>query len=77
MAKSKTNKTAVAYALSVVLALALFLIGLVLKLCDITALSWWWITAPVWGMLLGTLLVLGALSLCVIILSATAKHRRK
>lgn len=76
MTKPKTNKTAVAYALSVVLALALSITGLVLKLCDIITFSWWWITAPVWGMLLGTLLVLGALSLCVIILSATAKHRR-
>lgn len=77
MAKSKTNKTAVAYALSVVMALALFFTGLVLKLCGIIALSWWWITAPLWGMLLGTLIVLGTLSLCVIILSATAKHRHK
>lgn len=76
MTKPKTNNTAVAYALSVVLALALSITGLVLKLCGIITFSWWWITAPVWGILLGTLLVLGALSLCVIILSATAKHRR-
>lgn len=77
MGKTKTNKTAVAYALFVALALALFLTGLVLKLCGIIALSWWWITAPVWGLMLGTLIALGFLSLCVIILSATAKHRRK
>ena len=77
MGKTKTNKTAVAYALFVALALALFLTGLVLKLCGIIALSWWWITAPVWGLMLGTLIALGLLSLCVIILSATAKHRRK
>lgn len=76
MTKSKTNKTAVACALSVLLALALFLTGIVLKICGIISLSWWWITAPLWGLLLGTLLVLGTLSLCVIILSATAIRQR-
>lgn len=76
MTKSKNNKTAVACALSVLLALALFLTGIVLKICGIISLSWWWITAPLWGLLLGTLLVLGTLSLCVIILSATAIRRR-
>ena len=35
MTKPKTNNTAVAYALSVVLALALSITGLVLKLCGI------------------------------------------
>ena len=75
MTKSKTNKTAIAYTLLIVLALALFLTGLLLKLCGIISLSWWWITASVWGLLLGTLLGLGTLSLCVIILSSTAKHR--
>jgi len=76
MLMKRTNKTSVAYALSVLLALALFFTGLVLKLCGLISLSWWWITAPLWGLLLGTLLVLGALFLCVIILSAAAERRR-
>lgn len=28
---------------------ALFLVFLVLKLTEVIAWSWWWITAPLWG----------------------------
>jgi hypothetical protein len=28
---------------------ALFLVFLVLKLCDVIDWSWWWVTAPLWG----------------------------
>lgn len=76
MEKSRTNKTAVAYALSVVLALALFLIGLVLKLCDIIDLSWWWITAPLWATFMFFLIAVGFLGLCLMILSYAAKRRK-
>lgn len=76
MAKSKTNKTAVVYALSVVLALALFLIGLVLKLCGIIDLSWWYISAPLWVPFMFFLITLGFLGLCLMILSYTAKRRK-
>ena len=30
------------------LPIVLFLIFLVLKLCDVIAWSWWWVTAPLW-----------------------------
>lgn len=26
----------------------LFLVFLVLKLCDVIAWSWWWVTSPLW-----------------------------
>lgn len=26
----------------------LFLVFLILKLCDVIAWSWWWVTAPLW-----------------------------
>ena len=28
---------------------AMFLIFMTLKLCGIIAWSWWWVTAPLWG----------------------------
>jgi len=34
----------------------LFLVFLVLKLTDVIAWSWWWVTAPLWG---GAAIVLG------------------
>lgn len=27
----------------------LFIVFLVLKLCNVIAWSWWWVTAPMWG----------------------------
>ena len=27
----------------------LFLVFLVLKLCNVISWSWWWVTAPLWG----------------------------
>jgi len=29
-----------------------FLIFMVLKLCHVIDWSWWWVTAPLWGVLL-------------------------
>ena len=37
----------------------LFLIFLVLKLCNVINWSWWWVTAPLWGSVALYLLVLG------------------
>lgn len=30
----------------------LFVVFLVLKLCNVINWSWWWVTAPLWGTLL-------------------------
>ena len=35
----------------------LFLIFLVLKLCNVIDWSWWWITAPLWGPLVVVVIV--------------------
>lgn len=37
---------------------ALFLVLLVLKLTEVVAWSWWWITAPLWGGLVVILLTM-------------------
>jgi hypothetical protein len=42
----------------------LFLIFLTLKLCDVIAWSWLWVTAPLWGgFLLGALILAAAIAL--------------
>ena len=40
---------------------ALFLVFLVLKLCEVITWSWWWVTAPLWAipaLIIGILLIL-------------------
>ena len=37
----------------------LFITFLVLKLCDVITWSWWWITAPIWGVIVLIVLVIG------------------
>jgi hypothetical protein len=37
----------------------LFLIFLTLKLCDVIAWSWWWVTCPLWGPLVVASVYLG------------------
>lgn len=45
---------------------ALFLILLVLKLTGYIALSWWWITAPLWGtVLFGLIWITTMFSFCL------------
>lgn len=31
------------------LASLVFIVFLILKLCDVIDWSWWWVTAPLWG----------------------------
>lgn len=31
------------------LCIVVFLIFLILKLCNVITWSWWWVTAPLWG----------------------------
>ena len=35
--------------MKVTLPTALFLLFLTLKLCGVIDWSWWWVTAPIWG----------------------------
>lgn len=55
MSDKNTNATSGGVSLSTVL----FLIFLVLKLCNVIDWSWWWVTAPLWGAVALYLLVLG------------------
>jgi hypothetical protein len=43
----------------------MFLVFLTLKLTEVIAWSWWWVTAPLWGgfVLFGSILVLGIIGL--------------
>lgn len=43
----------------------LFLIFLVLKLCNIIDWSWWWVTAPLWGSIVLYGLIIGITYLCL------------
>jgi phosphoglycerol transferase MdoB-like AlkP superfamily enzyme len=58
----------------------LFLIFLVLKLCGVIDWSWWWVTAPLWGMfaLIFGLLGIGLIvSLFVILIASLFRKKRK
>lgn len=48
----------------------LFLVFLVLKLCKVINWSWWWVTAPLWGILLLPFIIL-FISLFIIVLKKT------
>jgi hypothetical protein len=60
------------------LAGATFLVFLVLRLTHVTAWSWWWVTAPLWGgfgILAGFLVI--ALPVAVTMDAITRRRRRK
>ncbi len=42
----------------------LFVVFLVLKLCNVIDWSWWWVTAPLWGSLA---LFVAVLMICVVV----------
>jgi len=75
MKKEKSSSTATA--VTMLVAVATFLALLVLKLCGALGWSWWWVTAPLWGTFMLTLLALGFIGICLIALTYAAKHRRK
>ena len=54
----------------------LFVVFLVLKLIGVIAWSWWWVTAPLWGGLVLSLVVilLGATCLALFGMVASASH---
>lgn len=56
MTKKKTNR----FASWVLLVCALWVVELgILRVCGLTSLSWWWITAPLW--LYASVLIVGIL----------------
>lgn len=73
----KQEKSTVATVITIVMAVATFLAFLVLKLCGVLVWSWWWITAPLWGVFLLFLLALGFLGMCLLILHFFSKRRHK
>lgn len=61
MSDKNTNATSGGVSLGTVL----FLIFLVLKLCNVIDWSWWWVTAPLWGSLILYGLIIGITFLCL------------
>jgi hypothetical protein len=53
---------------------ALFLLFLGLKLCGVINWSWWWVTAPLWGVLAILLLILFVAF--VVVCAKEARSRR-
>jgi len=43
---------------------AVFIVFLILKLCDVINWSWWWVTIPLWG---GIALALGIIAIGLVI----------
>lgn len=54
---------------------ALFLVFVVLKLTGHIDWSWWWVTAPLWGVFALALLVLSILGVVAISTAATVRRR--
>ena len=46
-------------------AFLLFLVFLVLKLCGVTAWSWWWVTSPLW---ISAGIGLGVTAVCLMVM---------
>lgn len=74
--KGKERASAVVAALMGAAAVA-FVTLAVLKICGVVGWSWLWITAPVWGFVLLSLLSLGFLAMCVVFLSMQASKRNR
>jgi len=73
MSDKNTNATSGGVGLGTVL----FLIFLVLKLCNVIDWSWWWITAPLWGSVALYVLVIGITFLCLWIQDLNSRRRIK
>lgn len=72
------DKTTVASS-GVGLDIILFVVFLVLKLCNIIDWSWWWVTAPLWipvVLFVGVFLVVFVIAFCVGIIKYIVKRNR-
>ena len=71
-----TNETKTSVGGGLSFGTVLFLVFLVLKLCNVIDWSWWWVTAPLWipiGVLVAILLVLGMIIGLAAIFKAASK----
>lgn len=59
------------------LSTVLFLIFLVLKLCNVINWSWWWVTAPLWGSLVLYGLTVGIAFFCLWVQDLNCKRKIK
>lgn len=51
----------------------LFITFMILKLCKVISWSWWWITAPLWGLLgLAVVFAVVVLAVCLIVIIVKA-----
>ena len=50
----------------------MFIVFLVLKLCDVITWSWWWVTAPLW---IPTSILTAIFIFCFIIAIITGKYK--
>lgn len=55
----------------------LFLIFLVLKLCNLINWSWWWVTAPLWGSVALYGLIIGITFFCLWVQDLNCKRKIK
>ena len=56
----------------------LFLIFLVLKLCNVIDWSWWWVTSPLWiSAILYILIFIGVFIYCYLDETSTERHLKK
>lgn len=71
-----TNKTKTSVGSGLSFGSVLFLVFLVLKLCNVINWSWWWITAPLWipiGICIAIILVIGMIAGVVSVYEAIKK----
>lgn len=57
----------------------LFVVFLVLKLCNVIDWSWWWVTAPLWipvALFLGVCLVVFVVAFCVGVIRSLLKIKK-
>lgn len=73
MSDKNTNATSGGVSVGTVL----FLIFLVLKLCNVINWSWWWVTAPLWGSLILYGLIIGITFFCLWVQDLNSRRKIK
>lgn len=58
------------------LPMILFIVFLILKLCKVIAWSWWWVTCPLWIMVLLALAVM-VLYFAIAVMMELRKYRKR
>ncbi len=63
-------------AITIIVAVVATISLAVLKLFGVFSPSWWWVFSPIWGVIALSLLAIGFLGICLMILSYIAKYRK-